>query len=173
MQPDHPDESTTDRPGEPGVSTGASVLLGLLILAGLAALAVWGLLSLAPDEAPAKRDPNVIDSIFSNVVVIAAARVLLLATAGVLLVAGVYIVVSTIVRMARGQWLRRAGPFESDLAHQEQRLEETEDFLEEWLAASEQNEELLERLEERDLLITQLAAERDQLMEALDQGGRS
>jgi hypothetical protein len=41
-----------------------------------------------------------------------AARLLLISAAFVLAVGGVYVIVSTLVRMRNREWLRRAGPFE-------------------------------------------------------------
>lgn len=146
------------------------ILLAIGILVALVGVAVWGIISLAPDDAPDKRDPSFIDSIFANVVVIAAARVVLLAGAVVLLFAGVYIVISTAVRMGRGQWLRRAGPFETDLAEQERRLGEAEDFFDDWLNAMEQNEDLVNRLAQRDEQVEQLLRDREVLLEALAEG---
>ncbi|MGH2762623.1 MAG: hypothetical protein ACRDL0_15400 [Thermoleophilaceae bacterium] len=150
-------------------ATPGQVLLATGILVALVAVAVWGFISLAPDDAPEKRDPSFIDSIFANVVVIAAARVVLLAGAVVLLFAGVYIMISTAVRMGRGQWLRRAGPFETDLAEQEKRLGEAEDFFEDWLEATEQNEELVNRLAQRDEQVEQLLRDREALLRALEE----
>lgn len=122
---------------------------------------------------PGKADPGFIDHIFDNVVVIAAARAVLLAAAAVLLFAGVYIVISVGVRMARGQWLRRAGPFESELAEQAERLEEVEDFFEDWMKATDENEELAARLGERDDLIRQLLMERAELYSRLEKHGET
>src|SRR5688572_22457366 len=85
-------------------AVGTSVLV--LVTAGLL------LRALLPVELPAPTDPNFVDAIFDNRAVIGAARLLLIAAAGVLAVGGVFIVVSTVVRMRTGDWLKRAGPFE-------------------------------------------------------------
>jgi hypothetical protein len=93
-----------------------------------------------------------------------------LAGAVVLLVAGIYIVVSTAVRMGRGQWLQRAGPFETALAEGVQRLDEAENFFDELLDdVMEQNEELVTRLAERDEQVEQLLHDRAALLEALEE----
>jgi hypothetical protein len=156
------DDPQTD--GDSEVSLG-QVAAVLAIVAALIAAAVWGIARLAPDDAPAREDPSFIDSIFANVVVIAAARVVLLASAVVLLATGIYILVSIAVRMGRGQWLRRAGPFEMDL---EQRLNEAESFFDDWLEAMNRNDELVDRLAERDEQVEQLLADRAALLEALE-----
>jgi hypothetical protein len=56
--------------------------------------------------------PDFLDNIFDNGPVIWAARGLLVSAALVLAVGGVYVIVSTVVRMRNREWLRRAGPFE-------------------------------------------------------------
>jgi hypothetical protein len=150
------------------------MLPGLVIIAGLVALLTWGLSSLAPDAVVAKRDPGFIDTIFANEVVVAAARVVLLATAGVLLATGVYIVISMGIRISHGEWLRRAGPFEVELA--EKRLDEVEDHFDDLVKALDENAELEERLEERDELVGQLLADLERLLgevKRLGRGGRS
>jgi hypothetical protein len=66
--------------------------------------------------------------------------------------------------MFRKEWLRRAGPFEAGLKEVDAELDEADSFIEEWLDASDQNEQLLERLEERDQAIQQLLEDRELLM---------
>lgn len=74
----------------------------------------------------------------------------------VLAVGGVFIIASTVVRMRKGDWLKRAGPFEiSEMA-----LSEIEDQIEFWrntaLTGQDEIAELRERLEASDDLIEQL-----------------
>jgi len=56
--------------------------------------------------------PNFLDNIFNDGMVLWAARLLLISVAFVLAIGGVYVIVSTLVRMKNREWLRRAGPFE-------------------------------------------------------------
>lgn len=60
-----------------------------------------------------------------------------------------------VVRIKRGQWLRRVGPFESEISEVREGLAEASLVLESLNEAWEANEELERRLEERDV---QLAA---------------
>jgi hypothetical protein len=67
---------------------------------------------LYPTELPGSREPDFVDNIFDNRGVLWAARLLLVSAAGVLAFGGIFIVVSIGMRMKKGEWLRRAGPFE-------------------------------------------------------------
>ena len=149
-----------------------AALPGLILLALLLAAIVFGIAQLAPDEAPDKRDPSFIDAIFANVVVIAAARALLLIAAVVGLIALVYIGASAAVRLARGEWLQRAGPFQPQLQEVADSLAETDTFLEEWLEATDVNEELTRTLEERDEAIRELLQDREVLLEEVQRLGQ-
>jgi hypothetical protein len=120
---------------------------------GVFALLIKGLY---PADLPSAANPDFIDNIFDNRVVVWAARLLLVSAAAVLAFGGVFIVISTGIRMKNGEWLRRAGPFEiSDIAVTE--IEGQMDF---WrqaaLVGQEEVAELTERLEESDELIEQL-----------------
>jgi hypothetical protein len=148
-------------------TTAQGVLLGFVVIVALLAGIGYGIAQLAPDHAPQKKNPNFIDSIFDNVVVIAAARVLLLIAAVVALIALVYIGVSAAVRLARGEWLQRAGPFEPKLEEVAESLDAADSFFEEWLEVTEENEQLTERLEQRDQAIRELLAERELLVQEL------
>lgn len=96
-----------------------------------------------------------IDTIFDNRGVIWAARLLLVSAAAVLAFGGVFIVVSGVIRMRNGEWLRRAGPFEVSEA-----VGEMESQVEHWrevaLAGEEEVAELMEELDESEELIEQL-----------------
>lgn len=113
---------------------------------------------------PDKLNPGFVDVIFANRLVVAAARVVLLGTALVALAAGVYLFGSVAYRLFRGEWLRRAGPFEPEVL--EQKLEQPEDYFDEWMAAMDREQDLQDRLEERDADIEKLLAERGELIEA-------
>lgn len=111
---------------------------------------------LFPTDLPTKANPGFIDTIFDNRGVVWAARLLLVSAAFVLATGGVFIVVSTVIRMKNGDWLRRAGPFEVS----ENAVEELEAQFEFWrdtaLAGQTEIAELQEQLEESDELIEKL-----------------
>jgi len=83
---------------------------------------------LYPADLPAKQDPTFIDTVFDNRGVVWMARLLLVSAAAVLAFGGVFIVLSTAIRMKNGEWLRRAGPFEVS----EVGARELEDLAEFW-----------------------------------------
>jgi len=155
-------EAEQEAPEKP---SSESPVAGLLILLGLLVAGGYGISQLAPDEIREKSDPGFLDNIFANDVVIAAARLVALFAAIVALAGGVYIVGSMVVRMGRGEWLRKAGPFESQVI--EAKLEEATDFFDDWLEALQTNEDLEERLQERDDAIQGLLLEREALIEDL------
>lgn len=129
-----------------------AVLLIFAIPVGLVFLAI----GMFPADLPANSNPNFIDTIFDNKGVIWAARLLLVSAAAVLAFGGVFIVVSTGIRMKNGEWLRRAGPFEVS----ETAVGEIEGQIDFWrqaaLTGQEEVEELTERINESDELIEQL-----------------
>lgn len=129
-----------------------AVLLVIAIPVGLVLLAI----GLFPADLPPNHGSSFIDTIFDNRGVIWAARLLLVSAAAVLAFGGVFIAVSTSIRMKNGEWLRRAGPFEVS----ETAVSEIEGQVEFWrqtaLAGQEEIEELTERLNESDELIEQL-----------------
>lgn len=130
--------------------------LAILFLIAVPVGLVWLAVGLFPTDLPANRSPSFIDTIFDNRGVIWASRLLLVSAAAVLAFGGVFIVVSTVIRMKNGEWLRRAGPFEVS----ETAASEIEGQIEFWrqtaLAGQEEVEELTERLDESDQLIEQL-----------------
>jgi hypothetical protein len=67
-------------------------------------------------EVAQKKNPGWIDLVFENRYIVFSARIVLLALALVLLFGGVYLAASIAVRTYRKEWLRRAGPFEPDVA---------------------------------------------------------
>lgn len=149
------EDAVSDTETVSGNGTANSVLGFLVVLVLLAALVLL-LKGLFPADLPHADDPNFIDAIFNNKAVIWAARILLVSAAVVLAVGGVFIIASTVVRMKKGDWLKRAGPFEvSEMA-----VAELEDQIEFWrstaLDGQDEVAELRERLESSDDLIEQL-----------------
>lgn len=118
-------------------------------VAGIALLAK----GLYPVDLPLAQDPDFIDNVFANRGVLWAARLLLVSAAAVLAFGGVFIVVSTGIRMKNGEWLRRAGPFEIS----ETAVDEIEGQVDFWrtaaLASEEEVVELTEQVDESDELI--------------------
>jgi hypothetical protein len=92
-----------------------SVPLRLLALAGVGGACLWLLVELLPSDVPEKSDPGYLDVVFENGLVVLAARLVVLGAAVVLLLGAVYVAASMVVRIRRGEWLRRAGPFEAEL----------------------------------------------------------
>lgn len=131
-------------------------LLAIVVLIAIPAGIVLLGIGMFPADLPTNGNPSFIDTIFDNRGVIWASRLLLLSAAAVLAFGGVFIVVSTGIRMKNGEWLRRAGPFEVS----ETAVSEIEGQIDFWrqaaLAGQEEVEELTERLNESDELIEQL-----------------
>ncbi len=146
--------------GQSGEATGPMERIGqlfaFLLILGVPVGLVFLAIGLFPADLPVNSSPNFIDTIFNNRGVIWAARLLLVSAAAVLAFGGVFIVVSTGIRMKNGEWLRRAGPFEVS----ETAVSEIEGQIDFWrqaaLAGQEEVEELTERLNESDELIEQL-----------------
>jgi hypothetical protein len=81
----------------------------------------------------------------------------LLSAAVVLLFGGIYIAASTVHRMRQGQWLYRAGPFEAHLSQEtREEMGDAGDILELYAEAAEENERLVALLAERDRLLEAL-----------------
>ncbi len=146
------EQSTVEQNSSGPVST----LFALLIIVACAVGLVLLVKGLYPADLPSTANPNFIDNIFDNRAVVWAARLLLVSAAAVLAFGGVFIVISTGIRMKNGEWLRRAGPFEIS----ETAVSEIEGQVDFWrqaaLAGQEEVAELTERLEESDELIEQL-----------------
>jgi hypothetical protein len=139
--------------GEAGKGT---TFFGVVLLVGLLVLLVLLVKGLYPADLPIDKNPDFIDNIFDNRAVIWAARLLLVSAAAVLAFGGVFIVVSTGIRMKKGEWLRKAGPFEVS----ETAVSEIEGQVEFWretaLEKQEEVAELTERINESDELIEHL-----------------
>src|SRR6476469_8631305 len=108
---------------------------------------------LYPADLPLTKNPDFLDNVFDNRGVVWAARLLLVSAAAVLAFGGLFIVVSTGIRMKNGEWLRRAGPFEIS----ETAVSEIEGQVSFWRSAAlvgeEEVAELTEHMDESDELI--------------------
>jgi hypothetical protein len=152
-------------------------LLGFALPAGVAAVAVFGLIAIYPDDVVEPDDANFLDNIFANRFVLFAARLVLFSAALVSFFAAFFAILSVIQWMKNGQWLRRAGPFEVDASARTavNTLDEQLDFWRgEAEAAGEEIGELRERLQEADSLVeklyeqvTVLEGEKDELQAEL------
>lgn len=124
--------------------------LGIAVCAAGIALLAKGLY---PVDLPLTQNPDFIDNVFANRGVVWAARLLLVSAAAVLAFGGVFIVISTGIRMKNREWLRRAGPFEIS----ETAVGEIEGQVSFWrtaaLAREEEVAELTEHMDESDELI--------------------
>jgi hypothetical protein len=131
----------------------ALAILGLAVCAAGIVLLEKGLY---PADLPLTKNPDFIDNVFDNRGVIWAARLLLVSAAAVLAFGGLFIVVSTGIRMKNREWLRRAGPFEIS----ETAVSEVERQLDQWRVAAQVRQkkvlELTERLDESEELIAEL-----------------
>jgi hypothetical protein len=138
------------------------IALGVGLLACLAVGAYFLVKGLTPADLPPVGGASFIDGVFHNKGVVLAARLLLVSAAVVLVVGGVFIVASTVRRMANREWLRKAGPFEiPDTA-----VSEVEGQLEQWRRTArmgrEELAEVTERLREANVEIEQLQLEVDE-----------
>jgi hypothetical protein len=101
----------------------------LLLLLTFAAICVLTLIGLFPSSIPRTSNPTYLDVIFGSRLVVFATRLVVFSAALVLLLGSTYVAASMVVRIKRGQWLRRAGPFESELAGTEDALDRNVDSL--------------------------------------------
>lgn len=128
---------------------------GIAVFVAALALLVKGLY---PADLPLAENPDFIDIVFDNRGVVWAARLLLVSAAAVLAFGGAFIVASIGIRMKKGEWLRKAGPFEVS----ETTVSEIEGQLDQWrstaMARQEKVIELTELLDESDELIEGLHA---------------
>lgn len=100
-------KGSADRADNGPLSTTFAVLVVLICLVGVALL-VKG----SPADLPSAENPDFVDNVFDNRAVVWAARLLLVSAAAVLAFGGLFIVISIGIRMANGEWPRKAGPFE-------------------------------------------------------------
>lgn len=124
-----------------------------LTFATLLSLTTFGVATLSaalyPRRLPPLHDTYLIDVVFGSQPVVWAARLVLVSGAFVLAVGGAFVVVSTLVRMRNGDWLRRAGPFEVS----EARVAELEDEAYFWQSAARDYYAEIERIHESDTAI--------------------
>ena len=122
----------------------------LLLLLATAAVVVGAAVGLFPRSVPRKSNPGYLDVLFENGLVVFAARLAVVAAAFAVLLGAAYVAASMIVRIERGQWLRRAGPFEAELVGAELSVADVGWLIEELRRAWQANEELERRLRRRD-----------------------
>lgn len=96
-------EATT---GAARLAAGLGALFVSLVVVAMLAKALY------PVDLPPNPSPDFVDTIFDNRSVIWAARLLLVSTAAVLAFGGIFIVLSIGIRIRKGHWLSKAGPFE-------------------------------------------------------------
>lgn len=129
-----------------------SCALALVVLVG----SFFLVRALCPADLPRDPGSGFLDTIFHNKGVVLAARLLLVSGAVVLAVAAIYIIWSIVIRIRKGEWLRKAGPFEiSEIA-----LKDLESQIETWreeaLSGQKEIKELTKQLEESGETIEQL-----------------
>jgi hypothetical protein len=134
----------------------AGTVLGILILVGIVAVAIFGLFQIYPDDVVEPDDADFLDNIFANKFVLFAARLVLFSLALVAFFAAGFAILSVVQWIKNGQWLRRAGPFEVA----EQAVSTLQDQIDLWKGIAESTgqelEELRERLQETDQLVEKL-----------------
>lgn len=134
---------------EPSYAGRGFLMLGLLA-AGLA-LVIY---RIYPTHHPLAKNPNFVDLIFSNDLVVLAARLVLLSAAGVLAVAAVFIVISFWKRAKAGHWMSRFGPFETQAVEDLQGA--VNQWIQWWQEEYNRRTELEERVEQSDQLLNEL-----------------
>jgi len=157
-----------------GAAERIGVLIAVLLALAIPVVGIWALVEMFPSTVPEKSNPGYLDVIFQSRFVVFAARMVVFSAALVLLLGSIYIASSMIVRIKRGQWLRRAGPFESELAEAQETLREDVNSLlgdlgDAWTA----DEELERRLEERDRQLADAYGELERLGEELERARRA
>src|SRR4051794_11400878 len=89
------------------------LLIGALLAAVPVGLVI-AILRSFPHNLSVKANPGWVHVIFANVWVVFAARIVLISLGFVLLLFGISPALSIGVRVRRGEWLRKVGPFEPD-----------------------------------------------------------
>jgi hypothetical protein len=139
----------------------ASIALAAFVFLALAVGVFFLVKGLCPADLPTETNSDFVDSVFHNRGVVLAARLLLVLGAIVLVAGGVFVVGSIASRMKKGDWLRKAGPFEVS----EDAIGDVEDQIDRWrlaaAAGQEEVAELTERLKDSDDLIQHLRVELD------------
>jgi hypothetical protein len=107
-----------------------------------------------PAHHPQQHNPNFIDNVFANNLVLFAARLVLFSAAVVLAVMAVYVIYSISRWMASGQSLTKFGPFEVQAV--EDLSADVEMWRNLWSEETDENVQLRSQLEETDNLFSQL-----------------
>jgi len=116
-----PDEGKAGRWENLGEKLGAILVVPTLLILFAAAVYAIGDAVFAPT--PVSKQPGFIDTVLGSRAVVAAIRL-------AIIFAGIFVVVSVVALIARGQWLTRVGPVQvseqvSDLDAENQRLQES------------------------------------------------
>lgn len=127
---------------------------GFLLLALFIGAVGWLAYRLYPAHHRSPNNPNFVDTIFANNLVLFAGRLVLVAAALVLAVTAVFVVISYWKRGQAGHWLTRFGPLETQAI--EDLRGEVEMWQNSWVEQNQEIQELQERLEASDTLINQL-----------------
>lgn len=165
MVDDEQNEDLTSPTEEPSPAYAVFGWIFLVVAIGGACFLAY---RLYPAHHAASRNPSFIDNVFDSNLVLFAARLVLVAAALVLAVTAVFVVLSFYQRGKAGHWLTRFGPLETQAI--EDLRGEVERWQNLWLEATQEGDELRERLEQSDELIEQLY---QQLAEAEQQPPRS
>lgn len=143
MEPAEPEADELEAETPRNTAHGAGRAMGFLVVAAFVAGVVVVVYRLYPTGHPLPKNPNFIDAIFANNLVLFAARLVLLSAAGVLAVASVFIVISFWKRGKAGHWMSRFGPFET------QAVEDLQGALEFWQNAWQEANDTRQALEQR------------------------
>ena len=134
--------------------------VGIAVLLGLAALVVVWVVEAFPHHVRNGKNPNFLDNIFANPVVLATVRITLLAAA-------VYVVVSVFALMGGRRWLSEFGPVKTTepIANLDQSAQALESDLAE---ALETVEDLEQRLAESDAALADARTDIANLLDHVD-----
>lgn len=138
-----------------------------LLLAALVAPFAYLLYRVYPTHHPLSAHPNFIDEVFANNLVLFAARLTLLSAACVLAVAAVFIVVSFWKRGKAGHWMSRFGPFETQAV--EDVAGQLDQWIQWWTEENTRANELQERVEQNEKVLTDLYEAFQRAQEELDE----
>jgi Ca2+/Na+ antiporter len=143
---------SADEPEEPQEKT--YVGRGFLLLAIIVGALGWLAYRLYPAHHHTPTNPNFIDSVFANHLVLFAGRLVLVAAAVVLAVTAVFVVISYWQRGKAGHWLTRFGPLETQAI--EDLRGEVEMWQNSWVEQNQEVQALQEQVEQSDALIVDL-----------------
>lgn len=134
-----------------GAVVGVVVLVALVI--AVVAGVVWALGETFPDDVSEKPEAGFLDQIFASRAVLWAARVVMLSAGVVLFFGGIYVVVSIVAWLGRGHLLEQAGPFRVStqaVKAVEEAEEQVAELQQELMQAWADNDELEQRLADRE-----------------------